>query len=107
MWTSFYEIVLIRPARWLADVFTSQWMDRWFLDGILHGIGKFGLWFGNLVRNYFDVPVVNGVGDDIADGTQKAGSGLRVIQTGQIQQYMVMALLVAIFLGVVVILLAV
>ncbi|HPA32738.1 MAG TPA: NADH-quinone oxidoreductase subunit L [Anaerolineaceae bacterium] len=103
----FYEIVLIRPARWLADVFTSQWMDRRFLDGILHGIGKFGLWFGNLVRNYFDVPVVNGVGDDIADGTRKAGSGLRVIQTGQIQQYMVMALLVAIFLGVVVILLAV
>jgi len=103
----FYEIVLIRPARWLADVFTSQWMDRWFLDGILHGIGKFGLWFGNLVRNYFDVPVVNGVGDDIADGTRKAGSGLRVIQTGQIQQYMVTALLVAIFLGVVLILLAV
>ncbi len=89
-----YERILIRPARWLAETFTSLWMDKVVLDGILHGIGRFGPWLGNVLRTYFDIPLINGAGDGISAVTRGVGSKLRVVQTGRIQQYMTTAIVV-------------
>lgn len=91
-----YEKIFIRPAKWLAETFTSLWMDKVVLDGILHGIGRLGLWFGDIIRTYFDMPVINGAGNGISNATRTLGSRLRVIQTGRIQQYMITAILVMI-----------
>jgi len=100
-----YAVLFIRPARWLADVLVSDWIDRRGLDGILHGIARAGLWLGRLVRQGFDVPVVNGAGDGLANGTRSMGALLRRIQTGRVQDYMLLALLLAIVAGVLVIVL--
>ena len=54
-----------------------------------------------------DAPEIETEHDRLERNWSELLQELRVIQTGQIQQYMVTALLVAIFLGVVVILLAV
>jgi len=56
---------------------------------------------GSFFRNYIDKPIVNGFGDWIADVTRKMGVSLRVIQTGRIQQYMLMALVSLVAFGVV------
>jgi len=43
--------------------------------------------------------VVNGAGDELAEGTRGFGSFLRVIQTGRVQQYMVIALVVVLLVA--------
>ena len=88
-----YELLFIRPAIWLADTFTNKWMDRGLIDGILHGTARVASSVGTVLRNYFDKPVVNGFGDVVGEGTKKLGRNLRVIQTGRIQQYLLMALI--------------
>jgi NADH-quinone oxidoreductase subunit L len=99
----FYQKVFIKPAYWLAETFTYAWMDKKIIDGILDAVGRFGLWLGTLLRERFDTPVINRfIGDGIANSTRLTGTGLRPIQTGRVQEYMVIALVVVAIAGIVV-----
>jgi NADH-quinone oxidoreductase subunit L len=90
-----YNSLLIRPAYWVAETFTSLFMDRKVIDGSLHGVARFSLFLGNAFRNYFDKPVIN---EFLGDGTGKAvkasGFSLRKIQAGRVQYYMVASVVV-------------
>ncbi len=94
-----YHLILIRPALWISETFSYKFVDRTIIDGILHGIARIGIWLGNALRNWFDLPVVNGAGDAVSDGTRGLGGLMRGIQSGRVQQYMVAAILVAIVVG--------
>lgn len=94
-----YDLALIRPARWLAETFTDRWIDRGLLDGILQGLAAAGIWFGNSLRNIIDLPVVNGAGDALSQGARRLGFGLRILQSGRVQQYMVLTLLALLAVG--------
>ncbi len=87
-----YDAVFVRPAYWLAETFTSLWMDRTVIDGILHGFAYISGIIGNFLRNAIDKPIVNGSGDMVGEGTKKLGGVFRTIQTGRVQQYMILAL---------------
>jgi len=87
-----YEKLFIRPAQWLSATFVSLWMDRTVIDGFLHGVAAFSLQVGSALLRYFDTPVVNGFGNQVGEGAKKLGHLLRPIQTGRIQQYMILAL---------------
>jgi len=95
-----YHAVLVRPANWLAKVFTARWVDKFILDGIVHDIGRAGLAIGRFLRRAIDIPIVNGTGDAVSTGTRRFGSNLRGIQTGRIQQYLASAILAAVVMGV-------
>ena len=69
----FYQAAFIRPANWLANVFTYKLLDQTIIDGILHGIARFGVWLGNGLRNIIDLPVVNGAGDNAAARHPRGG----------------------------------
>lgn len=88
----FYQKVFIKPAEWFSEVFTSIWMDRIVIDGFLHSIARFFLWIGRITRSYFDVPVVNRGGDKIAGGVKDLGSAISPMQSGRLQQYMVLTI---------------
>ncbi len=90
-----YNLIFVRPAYWLADTFTNQILDRGIIDGILHFIARLSSSVGGILRNYFDKPVVNGFGDFVGEGIKRIGRNLKVIQTGKVQQYLLMALLLA------------
>ena len=90
-----YNTIFVRPAYWLADNFTNQILDRGIIDGILHFIAMISSQVGGILRNYFDKPVVNGFGDFVGEGVKKVGRGLKIIQTGHVQQYLLMALVLA------------
>ena len=90
-----YDTIFVRPAYWLADNFTNQILDRGIIDGILHFIARVASNVGTIFRNYFDKPIVNGFGDFVGEGIKKAGRGLKIIQTGRVQQYLLMALVLA------------
>jgi NADH-quinone oxidoreductase subunit L len=90
-----YDAIFVRPAYWLAYNFTNQILDRGIIDGILHFIARVASGVGGILRNYFDKPIVNGFGDFVGEGVKKVGRSIKIIQTGRVQQYLVMALVLA------------
>jgi hypothetical protein len=55
-------------------------------------------WLGGCLRNWFDLPVINGAGDATAEGTREMGHWMKGMQTGRVQQYMVVAISVVVVL---------
>jgi NADH-quinone oxidoreductase subunit L len=90
-----YHVIFVRPAYWMADRFTNQILDRGIIDGTLHFIARIASSVGGILRNYFDKPVVNGFGDFVGEGVKKVGRSIKIIQTGRVQQYLIMALILA------------
>ncbi|MBV6390814.1 MAG: NADH-quinone oxidoreductase subunit L [Anaerolineales bacterium] len=95
-----YNFVFIKPAVWFSEVFVSQWMDKGLIDGILHLFGPATSGVGSGIRNYFDLPVINRFfGDGSADATWWFGKNLRPIQTGRIQQYLLLTIVILFMVG--------
>jgi len=86
-----YAALFVRPAYWVAEVFTFRWMDRGVIDGILHAVARLAWKIGEFFRYYIDLPIVNGAGDLVGAGTKGFGRALRAIQSGRVQQYMLVA----------------
>jgi NADH-quinone oxidoreductase subunit L len=96
----FYDRVFVKPAYWFSENVVYRFMDQGVIDGVLHIFGPFTDKFGAFIRNYFDLPVINRFfGDGSAEVTYRSGERLRVVQTGRIQQYMLLALVVFITIG--------
>lgn len=87
-----YDFLFVRPAYWVAKNFSYLWMDRKVIDGVIHWIAHLTSLIGNFLRNFIDMPIVNGLGDWVGESTKKLSTILRPIQTGRIQQYMILAL---------------
>ena len=88
-----YAFLFVRPAQWIAEKFTSQFMDQTVIDGVLHSLARFSLFLGHSFRNYFDKPVINELlGDGTGQMVKSSGSKLRKIQAGRIQYYMVVSI---------------
>jgi len=90
-----YNFVFVRPSYWFAEKFTYLFLDRKVIDGFLHTIARVAFYIGGIFRNYFDKPVVNGFGDAVGEGVKWFGRKFRIVQTGKVQQYMIMALVLA------------
>jgi len=95
-----YDFLFVKPAYWFAETFVYQWMDKGLIDGILHIFGPATQDLGSVIRNYFDLPVINRFfGDGSANVTYGVGDKLRAIQTGRIQQYLMFTLAIFIVIG--------
>jgi NADH-quinone oxidoreductase subunit L len=90
-----YNFLFIKPAYWFAENVIYKFMDQGVIDGVLHIFGPTTGGIGSVIRNYFDVPVINRFfGDGSADVTYWFGGKLRSIQTGRIQQYLILSLVI-------------
>ena len=95
-----YASLFVKPAYWFAETVIYKWMDKGFIDGILHIFDPLTNGLGSFIRNYFDLPVINRFfGDGSADVTYWFGGKLRAVQTGRIQQYLMYALIAFIAIG--------
>jgi len=95
-----YDFLFVKPAVWVSETLVSVWMDKGLIDGILHIFGPATKGVGTVIRNYFDLPVINRFfGDGSADVTYWFGGKLRAVQTGRIQQYLMFALVIFIAVG--------
>jgi NADH-quinone oxidoreductase subunit L len=88
-----YRAAFVVPARWIAEVFISDWIDKRLLDGGLHAAAKAAAALGRLLRNSIDLPLINGAADALGGGTQRAGGGLRRLQSGRVQEYLLIGLI--------------
>jgi NADH-quinone oxidoreductase subunit L len=97
----FYGYFIVKPVVWLSETFTSLWIDKGVIDGILHAVGYSAQVIGHIFRNYFDAPIINGlIGDGSYRIVQWAGGKLKFTQTGRVQAYLVASLAVVILLAV-------
>ncbi len=79
-----YQATIVRAFLGLRLVFAE--MDRWIVDGIVNGlsvIARACSW----VTGAIDAFIVDGAVNFVAEGTLKAGSKLRSLQTGRVQNY--------------------
>ena len=95
-----YDAIFVRPAYWFAENVVYRFMDQGVIDGILHLFGPGTQGLGDGIRNYFDLPVINRFfGDGSAEATYWFGGKLRAIQTGRIQQYLMLTLIIFVLVG--------
>ncbi len=95
-----YQVIFIAPLVWFSEVFVSKWMDKGVIDSILHIFGPTTGGIGTFIRNKFDVPWINEFfGDGSANATYWIGKNLRPIQTGRIQQYLILSIVVLFVVG--------
>ena len=87
-----YRIAFVAPIRWIADVVVSDWIDRRLLDGSLHAVGRGAGGLGRALRRWIDLPVINGGADRLAEGTKRTGGELRTLQSGRVQEYLLIGL---------------
>jgi len=87
-----YDKIFIKPAIWFSKNISYLWMDRKMIDGVLHWVARVTVVIGDFFRNKIDLPIINGFGDFVGYGGKKLGNKIRVVQTGRVQQYMLMGL---------------
>jgi NADH-quinone oxidoreductase subunit L len=91
-----YDRAFVRPIKRIA-AWVYEFIDRTVIDGILHGVARLTARYAELNR-LFDRVVVNGAGDAVAEGVKAFGRSFRQIQTGQVQNYLFLALINALVL---------
>jgi NADH-quinone oxidoreductase subunit L len=89
-----YNFLFVRPAYWFAEQFSYLFLDRRVIDGFLHAIASSVSVIGTFFRNWIDRKIINRSGDLVGEGVNRFGRWFRFIQTGRIQQYMIVALLI-------------
>lgn len=89
-----YDRIFVQPAGRFAKAFSYLFLDRQVIDGILHWFARQSFRLGGWFRNAIDVPIINRSGDLSAEWTQGFGRVLRLVQTGKVQQYMLVAALI-------------
>jgi NADH-quinone oxidoreductase subunit L len=96
-----YNFLFVKPALWFGEKFTSLYMDQVVIDGVLHNLARFSLFLGHAFRNYFDKPVINSFfGDGTATAVKSSGSGLRKMQAGRVQYYMIVSMVIFVIFAV-------
>ncbi len=98
----FYSWAFVKPSQWLG-VQVIAFLDRGIIDAILHVIGRIFTWLGDLVK-VLNLWLIDGVGDGIPIAIFNFGGWLRRMQTGRVQQYMLLVLMAAILIGIVLVL---
>ncbi|HXF86691.1 MAG TPA: NADH-quinone oxidoreductase subunit L [Anaerolineales bacterium] len=95
-----YDFLFVRPAYWFAEKIVYNLTDKRLIDGFLHIFGPATDRIGAVLRNYIDLPIINQFfGDGSANLTHWFGGKLRFIQTGRIQQYLMLALVMFVVIG--------
>lgn len=93
-----YEAVLVKPAQWFSRVVVSTYIDKGLIDGTLHLIARTFIWIGDFFK-VFNLWLIDGVSDGIPDGIANFGQWFRRVQTGRVQQYLLLVAAAAILIG--------
>ncbi len=97
-----YMALLIRPTIKLARA-CYTFDDKIVIDPIVDAVGRFGRWLSEWLKKAVDNPIVDGAVNGVGRATAWLGEFMRATQTGQVQNYLLVAavtvlLLLAMFL---------
>ncbi|HRE47149.1 MAG TPA: NADH-quinone oxidoreductase subunit L [Aggregatilineales bacterium] len=94
----FYQAYFIKPVRWFSDKVAATILDQGVIDGVIHFFARLAGRIGDVFKEFNRV-VIDGVGDGIPEAIADAAKGLRPLQTGRVQQYLLFALIAALIVG--------
>lgn len=89
-----YQAVIVRPLLWFANFLWT--FDQWVLDGLVNASGWVTL-MESKISEIFDVYIVDGTVNGVSATLDVGARGLRRLQTGAVQNYvlaMVMGIVV-------------
>lgn len=92
----FYDLVAVRFALWLASV--AFIFDRGVIDRIVNWVGAFNRWLARTLRRWIDEYIIDGAVNGAGLVTTWTGAVVRLIQTGQAQNYLLILLLSVVIL---------
>ncbi len=92
----FYHLVAVRPTLWLAGFFYR--FDRGVIDRIVNWVGAFGRWLASTLRKWIDEFIIDAAVNGVGMITTWTGAVVRLIQTGQAQNYLLILLLSVVIL---------
>ena len=84
-----YHAIIVQPAIWFAGVCAT--FDRVVIDAIVNAVGRFGRWLANWLKKAIDNPIVDGAVNGVGWITQQSGEFMRATQTGNVQNYLLVA----------------
>jgi NADH-quinone oxidoreductase subunit L len=91
-----YHLIIIRPTLWLAKICAR--FDRAVIDAIVNAVGAFGRWLANWLKRAIDNPIVDGAVNGVGKVTTAFGEFMRATQTGNVQNYLLVAAVTALLL---------
>ncbi len=96
-----YQAIFVRPSISLARACAI--FDRKVIDAIVNAVGRFGRRLASWLRDLIDNPIVDGAVNGVGKVTVWGGEFMRATQTGNVQNYLLVAavtviLLLALFL---------
>jgi NADH-quinone oxidoreductase subunit L len=80
-----YQAIIINPIMKTSQFLFAR-LDVGVVDWLVNGVGNFTVFLSD-VKEWFDSHIVDGTVNGLASVTRGMGSGLRRIQTGQLQNY--------------------
>jgi NADH-quinone oxidoreductase subunit L len=80
-----YHAIIVNPLLKLCDFLFTK-LDVGVVDALVNGVGNFTVFLSD-VKEWFDSRIVDGAVNGLAHVTGGIGSGLRRMQTGQLQNY--------------------
>ncbi len=98
-WDDLYRIIFVRPMQAIADRYTDV-VDRGVIDRVLEGGYALG---ARVTKGFaeFDRVVITGFSDTVGRIFRAAGDWVRDLQTGQVQNYLLSSLAMALVIIVV------
>jgi NADH-quinone oxidoreductase subunit L len=93
-WDELYDWAFIRPTVYLSEVVIAEVIDRGIIDGTLHLIARAFYRLGYFLKRFEEKVISDGV-DWIKDGFLSLAREFRYLQTGRIQEYVLISTLIA------------
>lgn len=102
-WDELYSVVFVEPTKSFSRRVVYEWGDKGIIDGTLHLIARTVFALGQYLLR-FENAVIKGWVDWAKDQVLAAAQEFRAIQTGKIQEYILVSVLIGWALAVVVLL---
>ena len=93
-----YDVALVRPVKWIAEIVAFKWIDRIVIDGALHAVAGLVMKIGS-VAIWFEKWAIDYAPDKFGDGVRSSGHAFRVIQSGRVQDYLTITLSAVVVVG--------
>ena len=93
-WDELYDVVFIRPTVYFSETIVYHWVDKGLIDGTLHLVARTVYGIGRFVKRFEELVFGDGV-DWVKDVFLAMASEFRQLQTGKIQEYVLVSTLIA------------
>jgi NADH-quinone oxidoreductase subunit L len=93
-WDELYQFLFIRPTVYLSETVVYEYIDKGIIDGTLHLIARSVYKLGYYVKRFEERVISNGV-DWLKDQFLAIAREFRYLQTGRIQEYVLISTLIA------------